>query len=86
MKIDYSTKTTAQLLSNLNMIKVLIVALLIILSLLIGISIYGMLTKDDNATFIATLAVGLCCSATLPVQFMSKKAIKVELIKREETL
>ncbi len=86
MKVDYSTKTTAQLRSNLNMIMVIIVALLIILSLLIGISIYGMLTKDDNTTFIATLAVGLCCSATLPTQFMSKKAIKAELIKREERL
>lgn len=84
MKIDYSTKTTAQLRSNLNLITVIIVALLIVISFLIGISIYGITTREDSNSFIGILIVGISCLGTVPLQYIIRGAIKKELKSRGE--
>lgn len=84
MKIDLSNKTSNQLRSNLNLITVIIVALLIVISFLIGISIYGITTKEDSNSFIGTLVVGISCLGTVPLQFIIRRAIKKELKLRGE--
>lgn len=84
MKIDLSIKTSNQLRSNLNLITVIIVALIIVISFLIGISIYGSTTREDSNSFIATLVVGISCLGTVPLQFIIRGAIKKELKSRGE--
>jgi|GEM_PF-2768563 len=84
MKSDFSNKSTHQLRSNLTLITVIIVALLIVISFLIGISIYGIIVKDDSNSFIGTLVVGIGCLGTIPLQFILRSAIKKELMSRGE--
>jgi hypothetical protein len=74
--------TTVQLLSNLNLIKAITIALICVITLLLSITIYGMATKDDTGTFVAFFVVGISCSAALPLQFINMKMIKNELKSR----
>ena len=76
-------KTTEQLKSNLNMIKTITIALIVVGIALIAISTFGFITKEDNSTFIATFAVGISCGGILPLQFMNMNKIKTELKSRE---
>lgn len=75
-------KTTENLQSELKAIKIIAGALVLVLTLLLVISIYGLVAKDNNATFIALIAVAITCSATLPLQFINIKKIRTELSKR----
>ncbi|MEZ2414501.1 hypothetical protein ACA086_06005 [Muriicola sp. E247] len=77
-------KTIKQLHSNLSAIKVITIALVIVLSLLKVISIYGYVTKENKSTFIATFSVAIALCGVLPLQFMSMKKIKNELKYRED--
>jgi FtsH-binding integral membrane protein len=77
-------KSTEQLESNLNSIKGITIVLIFTITLLIGITVYGLLTKEDKSTFIALLTVGISCCAILPLQFINMKKIKSELNSRKE--
>lgn len=77
-------KSTEQLKSNLNLIKIITITLSFTLTLLIVITVYGFLMKENKSVFIALFAVAISCSAILPVQFMNMKKIKSELSKRQE--
>jgi hypothetical protein len=78
-KDDLKSKTSEKLESELQVIKVITGALIGVLSVLFAVTIYGLLTKEDNATFIALIVVAISCSAILPLQFNSMKKIKTEL-------
>ncbi len=75
-------KTTETLESELKVIKTIVGVLIVVLTLLLVISIYGLVAKENNATFIALIAVAISCSATLPIQFINMKKIRTELNRR----
>jgi hypothetical protein len=83
MKDDFKQITTAQLLSNLYLIKAITIALICAVTLLLSMAIYGMATKEDNGTFVALFVVGVSCGAGLPLQFINMKKIKAELESRK---
>ena len=78
-KEDLKKKSSETLESELKTIKTITGALIGVLTVLFAVTIYGMLTKEDNTTFIALMAVAISCSAILPIQFGSMKKIKAEL-------
>ncbi|MBQ0737239.1 hypothetical protein [Aquimarina celericrescens] len=80
---DLKNKTTEQLQANLNLIKGISIVLIIALILLVGITIYGFITKDNKSVFIAPFAVAISCSAILLTQSMTMKKIKAELNSRK---
>ena len=82
---DLKNKTTEQLQSNLNMIKTISGALVIVLIVLIAITIYGFVTKENKSPFIAFFVVAISCCGILPLQFILMKKIKTELKLREDT-
>jgi hypothetical protein len=83
MKDDFKQITTAQLLSNLYLIKAITIALICAVTLLLSMAIFGMATKEDNGTFVALFVVGISCGAGLPLQFINMKKIKAELESRK---
>ena len=80
---DLKNKTTVQLQSRLNINKTIAIALIIVLTLLTAISIYGLIAKDNISTFIALFAVACTSWSFLPLPFNSMKEIKTELKLRE---
>ncbi|WP_158974996.1 hypothetical protein [Cellulophaga sp. L1A9] len=72
-------KTTEQLKSNLNTIKGITITLIFAITLLIGVTVYGLLTKEDKSTFISLLTVGISCCAILLLHYINMKKIKSEL-------
>ncbi len=83
MESSLESKTTEQLQSNLMMLKTVTITLGVVLLLLVSISLYGLITKDNNGTFIPLLAVGVSLSGMIPIQIISMKKVKDELKKRE---
>jgi len=77
------SKSTKELEGSLKGLKVISFALVFVISLLLAFTIYGLLFKENNSTFMALLVVGISCSGILPIQFMSMKKIKNELKSRE---
>lgn len=80
---ELKNQTTAQLTTNMNMLKGITGALVIMIIILLSISIYGLITKENNTIFIALIAVGTSCSTILSVQFILMNKIKAELKSRE---
>ncbi len=80
---DLKNKTTRQLRSNLSVNKAISIALVIALTLLTAISIYGLIAKDNISFFIALFAVACTSWSFLPIPFWSNKEIKTELKLRE---
>ncbi len=80
----FKSKSTKELRDTLKVLKIVFITLTIVIALLLAITIYGLLFKNNNATFIALFAVGISCAAILPVQFISLKKIKKELTSREK--
>ncbi|MBK8879853.1 MAG: hypothetical protein IPN74_15345 [Haliscomenobacter sp.] len=78
-KEDLKNKTTERLKSELKAIKIITGALIGVLTLLFIISIYGLIAKENNSTFIALIAVAISLSAILPIQFVNMKNIKNKL-------
>ena len=75
----YKYKSDARLESELKGVKIITLALLLVIGALFAVSLYGLVTKDDNSIFMPLIAVAICCSGILPVQFSSMKKIKEEL-------
>ncbi len=84
-KDDLKSKSYENLETELKTIKTITGALIGVLIVLFAVTIYGLITKEDNTTFIALMAVAISCSAILPVQFSSMKKIKTELKLRKNT-
>ncbi|WP_299121400.1 hypothetical protein [uncultured Winogradskyella sp.] len=81
---DIDNKTTEKLEGQLKGIKIITGALIGVLTMLLIVSVYGLVTKENNATFIALIAVAISCSGILPSQFINMKKIKTELNSRKE--
>ncbi|MEQ6125022.1 hypothetical protein AAON49_12515 [Pseudotenacibaculum sp. MALMAid0570] len=74
--------TTEQLKSRLKKTRVVVIVLIVMLSVLICASVYGLITKDNNPVFLSILVVGLFCFGTLPHQFKMMRKIKEEIESR----
>ncbi len=86
MKNNYwKNKTTVQLQSKLNVNKITAIALVIVLTILTAISIYGLIAKDNISTFVPLFAVVCTGWGILPLPFYLMKEIKNELKLRENT-
>jgi hypothetical protein len=83
MENNLGNKSTKELEGSLKGLKIISTALIIVIGLLLSITIYGMLFKDNNSTFVSLFAVGVSCAAILPLQFSSMNKIKKELKSRE---
>lgn len=76
---ELNNKSIEQLQSNLRVNKTISIILVIVLTLFTAIAIYGLITKENTATFIALFAVACSCWSFLPIPFLSIKKIKTEL-------
>lgn len=81
---NFDNKSTKELEGSLKAMKIISTALLVVISLLISITIYGLLFKDNKAVFLPLLVVGISCGGILPIQFASMKKIKTELKSRDK--
>lgn len=81
---DLKNKTSEELKSELKTIKTTTSALIVVLSLLFVVTIYGLITVENKTTFIALIAVAISCSAMLPLQFSAMKKIKAVLEIRKD--
>lgn len=77
-----SEKTTAQLHSELKLTKAVTVALVIVLTLLFLVNLYGLLTKEDNSTFITLMIIPFALSPIVFINLSTMKKIKKELASR----
>jgi hypothetical protein len=82
-KNTFENKTTEQLKASLGMLKGITIVLAVVVGLLIAVNIYGLLTKEDNSTFIALFAVAISCGGMIPLQMINMKKIKAEIASRE---
>lgn len=82
---DLNNKTIEQLQSNLRVKKAISILLVIALVLFTAITIFGLITKEDTAIFIALFAVACSCWSFLPISFYTMKKIKTELKLRDYT-
>jgi len=80
---DLKNKTTEKLQSTLNMVKAITGVLVVVVSILTAVSIYGLIAKENTSTFIALLAVALSSLSIVLLQFTSIKKIKAELNLRQ---
>jgi len=76
---NFKSKTTKKLEGELKAIKIIASMLFGVLTLLLITSIYGLITQENNSTFIALLVIAISLSAILPLQFVNMKKIKDEL-------
>ena len=81
-KEDVSSKSTEELTVELKKNKSVSGTLAGVLLLLFGVTIYGLLMKEEKTTFIALIAVGISCSVILSQQINNIRKIKAELAKR----
>ena len=79
---DLTQLTTDKIEANLKEIKGVTGALIGVLVLLFAVTIYGLFTSENRSTFIALIAVGVACSAILPMQFQKAKQLQKELENR----
>ncbi len=83
MNNNFKDKSTEQLRSYHQLSKSVVIALSVVLLLLVVVSTYGLIVKDNNATFISLFTVAISCAAVIPIQLMSMKKIKEEIHFRE---
>ncbi len=84
-KNNLKEKSIVKLKAELNGLKIVAGTLVGVLIVLFAVNLYGFLSKDNNAAFIAGMGVALSLSAILPLQFSMMKKIKTELKLREIT-
>jgi hypothetical protein len=49
---DYKNMSVIELRSNLNLMKALAIALIVVITFLLSINIYGMITKENKTTYV----------------------------------
>ncbi len=81
-KEDLKNKASDKLQSELEFTKMVTIALGGVLFFLVGVCIYGLLMKDNKATFISLLAVAFSTSIIIPINYANIKKIKEELKSR----
>lgn len=74
-----NNKSLQELELQLKNSKIVVGAQLGILTVLLGVSIYGILVFDTKTIFVALLVVGISIVAMLPSQFSTIKKIKTAL-------
>ena len=79
---ELSSKPTEKLAGELKSLKVITTALFAVVILLETICIYGFLTQDKPAVYIALAASGMACGAIIPLLFVNMNKIKQEIAKR----
>jgi hypothetical protein len=82
-KASFKNNTTEKLEGQLKAIIIIASMLFGVLSLLFITAIYGLITKENNSTFIALIVVAISLSAILPLQLINIKNIKDELKSRK---
>lgn len=75
-------KTTAQLQSELKLLKAITIALIVVLTLLFLICIYGLLFKENNTTFFSLIIIPFALSPIVLVNMSTMKKVKKELASR----
>ena len=85
MADPYKDKTNEQIEGMIKAIKVITIAIAVVAGLVILLSIYTMLTKEDNSSSIPLIAVGASCFAMVPIQLLNIKKMKDELARRAES-
>jgi membrane protein YdbS with pleckstrin-like domain len=80
----FKNKTNQQLETYLKLLKITSIALITVLTFLIGISIYVFTTKENKAPFIASFVIVLSFSIILLSEFVIMNQIKNELTLRKE--
>lgn len=82
--MDIKEKTTVQLKRELKDIPMITGALIGVLGLLFIICVYGLITKEDNSTFMALIIIPFALSAIIPLNYGNMKKIKKELESRNQ--
>ncbi len=77
--MDLKDKTTEKLKGELKEKKMLNGAFISVLSLLFIVCVYGLITKEDNSTFMALLVIPLALSTIISLNYGTMKKIKTEL-------
>lgn len=77
--MELKDKTKEKLMAELQGLKIVNGALKAVLGLLFIVCIYGLLTKEDNSTFVALIVVPMALSAIIPMNYGNIKKIKKEL-------
>ena len=77
--MELKDKSTEKLIGELKGLKIVNGALIGVLSLLFIVCVFGLITKEDNSTFMALIAVPLALSASIPLNYGNMKKIKTEL-------
>ena len=77
--MELKDKSTEKLIGELKGLKIVNGALIGVLSLLFIVCVFGLITKEDNRTFMALIAVPLALSASIPLNYGNMKKIKTEL-------
>jgi len=82
--MDLKNKTTEKLQKEIKDLKVITGALVGVLSVLFIAIIIGLLTKENNKTFIALIAVPIALGAIIPLNYSNIKKMQKELASREQ--
>ena len=77
--MELKDKSTEKLIGELKGLKMINGVLIGVLSLLFIVCVFGLITKEDNSTFRALIAVPLALSAIIPLNYGNMKKIKTEL-------
>lgn len=86
MKVEgFKEKSIEKLRGELKAMQIVVGALAIVLFFLYTLTIYGLVVKENQSTFIALLVVAFSCTAILPFQLVMMNKIKKELKLREST-
>ncbi len=81
---DLKNRSKKELESQLKILKGISAALILSITLLFVLSIYGLVMKENKAVFIALLVVAIACGAILFLQLTTIKTVKAELNNREK--
>ena len=77
--MDLKNKNRSKLVAELQTYKILTYLIIGILILLIAVSVYGLMTKEDNTTFFSLLVIIICLSFCIPFNYSIIKKIKKEV-------
>lgn len=81
--MDNKDKSNEKLTSELKGLQIITGALIGIVSLLFIITLYGLLTKDNNKVFIPLMVVAISSGMMIPINFRNMNKIKKEIERRE---